>query len=185
MQFVIVELISFLDNLQVNCNNKITDAIEELGITPLVNVLDSYGQWPMTVSDWTEDRFDWRKASASIRNTFGLSFIFEVSNFVDVNNTEISTIYVNSHTFFIRQDIVFDMFLKKLQLDQPSLGLPSFILRNNNLTSYPVEAYFTFISGVALAIRDAIGGGANDTDIIRDIQEMINFHIELANVKYY
>nr|CAH0110462.1 unnamed protein product [Daphnia galeata] len=150
----------------VNSDNKITDAIEELGITPLVKILDSYGQWPMTVSDWTEDRFDWRKASASIRNTFGLSFLFEVSNFVDVNNTEISTLY----------DIVFDM------LDQPSLGLPSFILRNNNLTSYPVEAYFTFISGAALAIRDAIGGGANDTDIIRDIQEMINFHIELANI---
>ena len=86
--------ISLLDHLQVNSDNKITDAIEELGITPLVKILDSYGQWPMTVSDWTEDRFDWRKASASIRNTFGLSFLFEVSNFVDVNNTEISTLYV-------------------------------------------------------------------------------------------
>lgn len=73
----------------------ITDAIEELGITPLVKILDSFGQWPMTVSNWTEDRFDWRKASASIRNTFGVGFLFQVSNFVDVNDTDFSVIYVN------------------------------------------------------------------------------------------
>jgi len=72
-----------------------TDAIEELGVTPLIKILDSYGQWPLTVSNWTEDRFDWRKLTASIRNTFGLSFLFEVSNFVDFNNTEFSTIYVS------------------------------------------------------------------------------------------
>lgn len=73
----------------------ITDAVEELGITPLVKILDSFGQWPMTVSNWTEDRFDWRKASASIRNTFGVGFLFQVSNFVDVNDTDLSVIYVN------------------------------------------------------------------------------------------
>lgn len=48
-----------------------------------------------------------------------------------------------------------------------------------------MKAYATFISGAALAIRDAIGGGANNTDILKDIQDMINFHIELANVKDY
>ena len=37
---------------------------------------------------------------------------------------------------------------------------------------------------MALVIRDAIGGKANDSDVIRDIEEMISFHIELANVKY-
>jgi membrane metallo-endopeptidase-like protein 1 len=71
------------------------DAIEKLGIGPLTNILNSYGQWPLTVSNWTEDRFDWRKATASIRNTFGLGFLFEVSNFVDVNNTEFSTLYAS------------------------------------------------------------------------------------------
>uniref|UniRef100_A0A0P6FKW5 Neutral endopeptidase n=1 Tax=Daphnia magna TaxID=35525 RepID=A0A0P6FKW5_9CRUS len=137
-----------------------TGAIEKLGITPLVKILDSYGQWPMTVSNWTEDRFDWRKASASIRNTFGDGFLFEITNFVDVNNTEYSTIY----------------------LDQPPLGLPSFILRGQNLTSSSSKAYLTFISGAAIAIRDAIGGGANDIDIVKDIEDLISFHIELANI---
>lgn len=71
-----------------------------------------------------------------------------------------------------------------LQIDQPSLGLPSFVLKGNNLTSFPIQAYLTFISGVAHTIRDAIGGGANDTDITEDIEDLISFHIGLANVKY-
>lgn len=69
-----------------------------------------------------------------------------------------------------------------LQLDQPPLGLPSFILRGQNLTSSSSKAYLTFISGAAIAIRDAIGGGANDIDIVKDIEDLISFHIELANV---
>lgn len=44
--------------------------------------------------------------------------------------------------------------------------------------------YFTFISAVALTVRDAIGGGAYDIDIVKDIEDMISFHIDLANVKH-
>lgn len=75
------------------------DSIDATGITPLIEILNSYGQWPMTVSNWTEDRFDWRKATASIRNTFGKSFLFDVSNFIDVKNTDISTLYVIKYLF--------------------------------------------------------------------------------------
>lgn len=161
----------------------VTDAIEDLGITPLVKILDSYGQWPMTVSNWTEDRFDWRKASASIRNTFGDGFLFRVSNFVDVNNTDFSTIYVNWRQLFTFYGCNIYSF-SFLQLDQPSLGVPSFILRENNLTSPHVMDYFMFIAAVALTIRDAIEGGIDDIDIVKDIDDMISFHIDLANVKY-
>ena len=140
----------------------------------------------MTVSNWTEDRFDWRKATASIRNTYGDSFLFEVSNFVDVNNTDFSTIYAScfyySLTIFWYYYTNFQFSYCCKQLDQPSLGLPSFILKGKNLTSYSVEAYFIFISGAALAIRDAIGGKASNDDIVKDIKEMITFNIELANV---
>ena len=67
-------------------------------------------------------------------------------------------------------------------MDQPSLGVPTFVLQGRNLTSYTVQAYARFISGVALIIRDAIGGKANNTDIVKDIEDMINFQIGLANV---
>ncbi len=52
-------------------NPNFIDAIESLGVAPLVHLLDSYGRWPMTVTNWTGDVFDWKKTSAHIRNTLG------------------------------------------------------------------------------------------------------------------
>jgi hypothetical protein len=71
-----------------------TDAIEILGLTPLTEILDSYGRWPMTVSNWTADQFDWRSVSLSIRKNFGESFLFEVYNYLDWKDTNRSSIYV-------------------------------------------------------------------------------------------
>ncbi|XP_057375648.1 membrane metallo-endopeptidase-like 1 isoform X2 [Daphnia carinata] len=136
------------------------NSIEKLGIMPLVKILDSYGQWPMTVSNWTENRFDWRKASASIRNTFGKGFLFYVSNFVDANDTDFSVIYV----------------------DQPSLGVPIDLLTDEEIKHYHSMDYFRFIFSVAISVRDAIDGGAHEDDINNDIGDMIRFHSDLANI---
>lgn len=69
-----------------------------------------------------------------------------------------------------------------MQLDQPSLGLPYDIIIDADITSNVTIAYVSFISGAALAIRDAIGGGAKDSAIIADVLQMIAFHRELALV---
>jgi membrane metallo-endopeptidase-like protein 1 len=52
------------------------------------------------------------------------------------------------------------------------------------MTSNVTIAYVSFISGAALAIRDAIGGGAKDSAIIADVLQMISFHRELALVTF-
>lgn len=70
------------------------DEIEIVGLNPLINLLHSYGSWPMTVNNWTEEQFDWRKMSALIRTNSDDDFLLEVSNFVDVNNTDNNIIYV-------------------------------------------------------------------------------------------
>lgn len=49
----------------------------------------------MTVTNWTEERFDWRKTIAYMRNTIGSSYLIEVTNYIDVNNTEKSVIYAS------------------------------------------------------------------------------------------
>lgn len=77
------------------------DSIEKLGITALIDLLDSYGKWPMTTTDWNEDRFDWRKATASIRNTFGAGLFFSVINFFDILDNEMSVIYASRCFIFV------------------------------------------------------------------------------------
>lgn len=74
------------------------------------------------------------------------------------------------------------MFLLSIQIDQPYLWPPDFLLKGSNLTNYAMVAYSKFVSQAAVVIRDSIGGGTSNETIIRDTEDMINFHIELANV---
>lgn len=139
------------------------DAIEKLGLTPLIQLLNSYGQWPMTVANWTADQFDWKLASTSIRRDMGESFLFEVYNYLDWKNTNKSSIYV----------------------DQTDVGLPYSTLINakSNSTAIIMQAYATYVFESAKAVRDAIQGGSNDSDIIHEVDQMINFQIELAKIQ--
>lgn len=36
-----------------------TEAIEELKEAPLVLLLEDLGGWPVTISNWSEENFDW------------------------------------------------------------------------------------------------------------------------------
>jgi hypothetical protein len=45
-----------------------------------------------------------------------------------------------------------------------------------------MKGYATYVFEAARAVRDAIRGGSNDSDIIREVEQMIDFQIELAKV---
>ena len=51
------------------------------------------------------------------------------------------------------------------------------------MTSPFVEAYATFIYGAAVMIRDSIGEEADNATIVQDVEDMISFHVKLANVR--
>ena len=45
-----------------------------------------------------------------------------------------------------------------------------------------MKGYATYVFEAARAVRDTIRGGSNDSDIIREVEQMIDFQIELAKV---
>jgi membrane metallo-endopeptidase-like protein 1 len=70
--------------------------INDLGLDPLVQLLASYGQWPMTVDDWSADSTDWRSLSASLTRTYSSGFVLDVFNYIDfLNDPDRNIIYVN------------------------------------------------------------------------------------------
>lgn len=71
-----------------------------------------------------------------------------------------------------------------IQVNQAGLGLPYSTLINarSNSTIHIMKAYAGYVIESAKAVRDAIEGGTNDSTIISDVEEMINFQIELAKV---
>ena len=48
-----------------------------------------------------------------------------------------------------------------------------------------MNAYAQYMSGAAKAIRNAINGGASDSDINYDVSQVIWFQIELAKVQFH
>lgn len=69
-----------------------------------------------------------------------------------------------------------------VKVDQASLAIPRSILLNQKDSPKVIEAYATFISGAAKALRNAIGGGASDVQIESDVSDLIRFEYELAKV---
>ena len=72
-------------------------------------------------------------------------------------------------------------------MDQSGLGLPYSTLINakSNSTAAVMKAYATYVLEAAKAVRDSIQAESNDSDMIRQVGQMIDFQIELAKVRYF
>ena len=81
--------VSIYDFLQIG-------TIESLALSPLTELLEFYGHWPMTNTNWTySESVDWRYMESSIRSSFGSSILITIYNYLDSNNTDKSSIYVS------------------------------------------------------------------------------------------
>ena len=69
-------------------------------------------------------------------------------------------------------------------MDQTGIGLSRPTLLGAQSNSSVMNAYSTYMSGVAKVIRNAINGGATDSDIEYDVSNVISFQIELAKVRH-
>ena len=172
-------MIEFIDiNKYFNAS---LDEIEALGLQPLIHLLDLYGQWPMTLSDWSDGAFDWRRDGPSIRVNYGDSYLFSIYNHADSNDTDKSTLYVSGSGINLTSSRI-RIYFFKLQVDQTGIGLSRPTLLGAQSNSTVINAYSAYMSGVAKAIRNAIHGGATDSDIEYDVSQVIAFQIELAKV---
>ena len=72
---------------------------ETVGLKPLTDLLALFGNWPMTQTTWSESSFDWKAATIAGRQLYGTYYFLSVFNYLDSENTDISTIYVNIISF--------------------------------------------------------------------------------------
>jgi hypothetical protein len=77
-------------------------AIQNLGLKPLIDVLENYGGWPMTKSFNEEIHFDWKAVTASLRTSYRISYFISVYNDMDNYDTERSSIYVSQKKYVLR-----------------------------------------------------------------------------------
>ncbi|KAI9560850.1 hypothetical protein GHT06_011803 [Daphnia sinensis] len=137
-----------------------TATIETIGLKPLTDLLALFGNWPMTQSTWDETSFDWKAATVAGRQLYGKYYFLSVFNYLDSENTNQSTIYI----------------------DQSSLALPRSTLINPSGSPEIMTAYSTYITDAAKAIRDYLATGATDAQIDADVLAVWTFESELAKI---
>jgi membrane metallo-endopeptidase-like protein 1 len=141
--------------LYASCMN--LDAIYEVGDRPLREVIDSLGGWPVLDDQWAATRSEnWtlEVMIGRLRGTHHASLLVEAWVAADDKNSSVNVI----------------------QLDQPPLGLPSreYFLKESD--SEYKAAYLRFMINVAKLL------GADDATATRDMEQVLHFEEQLANV---
>ena len=72
----------------------IVDEIRKVGKAPIIELLDSYGGWPIITPHWDENKFDWRKASSSLRNQLRIHSFFNIATSIDLDDEDKTIIKV-------------------------------------------------------------------------------------------
>jgi len=136
------------------CTN--TAQREKVGLGPLIDLLRIYGGWPMTLESWSSaENFSWQKAVADMRVLCNANVFITVKNEWSPHGDSGNLI----------------------QIDQPSLILPRDELINQKKRF--VE-YTAFITGAAIEIRDAMKSNVTDSQIAKEIADMLQFESALA-----
>jgi len=133
---------------------------ESVGLTPLTDLLATFGGWPMTQRQWNEEDFNWKDVSATVRKFYGVTLLINVYNSLDSEDTEHSSIYV----------------------DHGSLALPRSVLVEPQENGMILAGYVELISGSARAVRDHLQSGVSDEEISRQVKDLVKFEIDLAGI---
>ncbi|KAG4067966.1 hypothetical protein HA402_010652 [Bradysia odoriphaga] len=132
-----------------------TALIDEQGVTPVRDVIDRMGGWPVLETNWdATNQWTWQR-SVELSREFGYS----VSNFMSIS---VSTDNKNSSRRIIR-------------IDQASLGLNREYLILN-MTDPFVQAYHSYQVDLAVLF------GANHDLAVVEMREALDFEIELAQI---
>ncbi|XP_060528055.1 neprilysin-1-like isoform X2 [Cylas formicarius] len=127
--------------------------IRRNGDTPIREVLDHLGGWPVTKPDWRPPDFSIEVLLGRVRGIYNEGFLIEQWIGPDDKNSSVNII----------------------QMDQMSLALPSRDYYLKSSSEGDMKAYHTYMSNIAVLL------GANKTTVSDELQRIIDFERKLAN----
>lgn len=131
--------------------------IEERNIKPLVEIIDSFGGWPVVKGDsWDESKWNWTKTTEGFRKLgYSTDYILDFSIETDPKNST----------------------KRIIDVDQTSLGMSrEYLIKGINDTV--VQAYFSYMVDMAVLY------GAEKTKAQSEMRESLEFEFALANVRF-
>lgn len=152
-----------------------TDLIEERGMTPVLNILNDMGGWPVVMSNaWdTTNIWSWEKSvEFSKINGYSVSYFLSFSVSTDNKDTTRRIIRVIKD-----KKKVIEIYNQSFsQIDQASLGLSREYLIKNVEEPF-VQAYHNYQVDLAVMF------GADRALAEIEMKEALDFEIELAEVR--
>lgn len=138
-------------NLYKSCMNY--ELLEKRGVSPLLDLLDKLGGWPVLKPNWNSDNFDWLDLTAKLRLYNNDIFIVEWIG-PDIKNSDKNII----------------------QFDQTSLGLPTrdYFIQSSN-AAY-LDAYTEYMRTILTLL------GVRSDEATRATKEIVEFETELAKI---
>ncbi|XP_046579512.1 neprilysin-1-like [Haliotis rubra] len=128
--------------------------VERVGDTPLREVLDSLGGWPLIDATWDPSTFDLELLLGKLRGKYNAPVLMDIWVGADDKNSSVNI----------------------LQIDQPKLGMPSreYYLQAEDTLYF--HAYYKYMLDVAHLL------GADMHMAQDELHEVLQFEIKLANV---
>ncbi|XP_031638615.1 neprilysin-2-like [Contarinia nasturtii] len=137
---------------RLSCINE--TARNEIGITPIVEIHEKIGGWPVVKGDWDSKSWEWMEANKILSNA-GLSDSFIFQFYITIDSKDSSK--------------------RVIAVSQPSFGISQkFLLRGMEDTN--VKAYYDFMVDVAVIF------GANKRNAEIELLDALQFEIELAKI---
>ncbi|XP_046381233.1 neprilysin-1-like [Haliotis rufescens] len=128
--------------------------VERVGDTPLREVLESLGGWPLIDASWDPSTFDLEVLLGKLRGKYNAPVLMDILVSADDKNSSVNI----------------------LQIDQPKLGMPSreYYLQAEDKVYF--HAYYKYMLDVAHLL------GADMHKAQDELHEVLEFEIKLANV---
>jgi hypothetical protein len=73
----------------------LAEYLESEGLEPLLDIIESLGDWPVASDSWKEEDFDWMSAVAQLNRNVGLSPLVSLIVYLDRKNSSQSVITVS------------------------------------------------------------------------------------------
>ncbi|CAL4068066.1 unnamed protein product [Meganyctiphanes norvegica] len=145
---------TMVKNLFNSCMD--TDSIEAKGLTPLVDVLQELGGWPVVEGDaWNASDFNWMSTIFQMKKMgFPTNILVDIGVYKDLKNSSWRALY----------------------LDQPRLGMPSRKYLLKGLNDSDVNEYYKYQVGLAVLL------GAERETAEKELKDNIEFEIEIAKL---
>lgn len=137
-----------------------TDAMEEVGLIPVLATLVAYGGWPAVTPNWVGSSFNVIQTIGDIRRVFLDSILVDIYVTQDLKNTTKSVVY----------------------FDQPYFFLSRSVLLNQEQFQPRINAYKAYFVNVAKEFAVLTGAQVTDADLNAQVSDVIAFETRLAEI---